>query len=64
MERGNLQPKLLYTVAEAALLTSISRAHLYRLILAGRLATIQIGRSRRITANQLAAFVRSLEENA
>ncbi len=51
-----------YTVAEAACLLSVSRAHLYRLIDLGQIGTIRIGRARRVTAGQLEAFVRRRED--
>ena len=50
-----------YTVEEAADLLSLSRAHVYRLLDLGELESVQIGRSRRVTAGQLDAFVRRLE---
>ena len=53
--------KLAYTVDEAAELLSLSRAHLYRLIDLLEIETVRVGRSRRITAGQLDAFVRRLE---
>ena len=53
--------KLAYTVEEVSDLISISRAQLYRLIDIGELSTIKIGRSRRITLDQLQAFLRCLE---
>lgn len=53
--------KLAYTVEEAADLLSLSRAQLYRLIEVGELPSFKIGRSRRISADQLAAFVRLSE---
>ena len=56
--------KLAYTVEEAGELLSLSRAHLYRLIDAGYLGSITIGRSRRVTHNQLVAFVELSEERA
>jgi len=46
-----------FTVEEAARLLSLSRAHIYRLIDSGELESIQIGRSRRITAKQLGGFL-------
>lgn len=64
MERGAPHAKILYTVKEAAALLSLSRAHVYRLILGGRLETLRIGRSRRISAHQIERFVRSLEGDA
>lgn len=63
MER-DLTRKLAYTVEEAAELLSVSRAHLYRLIDLQEIGSVTIGRSRRITAKQLATFLESLEIQA
>jgi len=56
--------KLLYSVEEAARLLSMSRAKLYRLIDLCELGSVRIGRSRRISRNQLETFIRSLEQAA
>lgn len=56
--------KLVYTVAEACEQLSISRAQLYRLMDMGQLASIKVGRSRRVTAKQLDAFVHALEQQS
>ena len=63
MER-ELMRKLAYTVEEAAELLSLSRAHLYRLIDLQEIGSVTIGRSRRITAKQLQAFINSLESGS
>ncbi|MCC7101543.1 MAG: helix-turn-helix domain-containing protein [Fimbriimonadaceae bacterium] len=55
------QAKLCYTVEEAANLLSISRAQVYRLIDRAEIASIKIGRSRRITHAQLIEFLKELE---
>lgn len=55
------QPKLAYTVAEAAGLVSMSRSTFYELINAGEIRTIKIRRSRRITHEQLQRFLRDRE---
>lgn len=49
--------KLAYTVDEAAEMLSISRAQAYRLIDRGDLGSFKIGRSRRVSAEQLVDFV-------
>lgn len=54
--------KLLYTVADAASLTSICRRRLYDYINAGELESILVGRSRLIEADALTAFVAKLCE--
>lgn len=61
---GTPRQKLAYTVEEAAELLSLSRAHLYRLIDVGEIGSVTIGRSRRVTASQLEAFVTRLEANS
>lgn len=54
--------KLAYTIVEAGEMLSLSRAQLYRLIDLGELKSVKIGRSRRVTARQLASFLRCLEQ--
>lgn len=56
--------KMAYTVEEAAEKLSLSRAHVYRLLDLGELGSISIGRSRRITANQLQEFLTALEQRS
>lgn len=56
--------KVLLTVPEAADALSVSRATLYRLLAAGRLASVTIGRSRRIPDDSVRKFVRELEIEA
>ena len=53
----NPTQKLAYTVKDAASLLSLSRAQIYRLMDQGDIKFVKIGRSRRITAEQLGAFV-------
>lgn len=50
-------PKLLYRPEEAAHIVSMSRALIYRAIQTGELASVAIGRSRRIRPEALAAWV-------
>ena len=54
-------PKLLYSIAEAEIACSLSRATLYRLIAAGKLKTVQAGRKhkRLVPACALAEFLNS-----
>jgi excisionase family DNA binding protein len=49
--------KLLYDTREAARLLSISRTKVYELMASGELASVRIGRSRRIPAEELRRFV-------
>ncbi|MEU9246826.1 helix-turn-helix domain-containing protein [Streptomyces sp. NPDC048385] len=57
------EPALL-TIKEAAEKLRISRAKLYDLIRSRRLATVQIGRRRLITATALAALVQQLQQES
>jgi excisionase family DNA binding protein len=54
--------KLAYSVEETAELLSISRAQIYRLLDLLELGSITIGRSWRITAGQIDAFIKVREE--
>lgn len=49
--------KLLYSPREAAELLSISRSKLYELMACGAVRSVRVGRSRRISADALRAFV-------
>jgi excisionase family DNA binding protein len=51
------QPKLLYTVKEAAAALGIGRTMLYRLMGTGQLRPVHIGRLTRFTADELDRFV-------
>lgn len=50
-----------YSPAEAAKALGISRAHLYNLLAAGALPSVKVGRSRRIRAEALRAYLDSLD---
>ena len=52
--------KLLFTPEEAARCLSIGRTKLYELITAGTLASVRVGKCRRIPANALIDFVNLL----
>lgn len=56
--------KLLYDVGEACALVGFSRATLYRLIDAGRITPVRVGRSVYITPDELRAFVERLKAEA
>jgi excisionase family DNA binding protein len=56
--------KLLYTVAEATELLNIGKTSLYQLMASGSLKVIKIGRSTRISAQELQRFVRDAERGA
>ncbi len=53
--------KTLFRVEEAAEYLSISRAKAYELIQRGELRSVKIDGSRRITLNQLEAYIHRLE---
>jgi excisionase family DNA binding protein len=53
-----------YTVEQVAEILQIGRDKVYALIRTGRLHSIKIDKLRRITDQQLADFVASLDENA
>ena len=56
-----MNPKIAYTVREAADLLSLSRSLLYEMIHAGRIESVKFGRSRRITEEQILAFLANHE---
>ena len=53
-------PRLLLTVQQAAARLGIGRTLCYDLIASGALQTVQVGRLRRIPADELVAFVERL----
>lgn len=53
-------PKMLLTPAEACDSLGIGRTVYFQLVKEGRLRTVTIGRSRRVTVEALAEFVASL----
>ena len=53
-----------YTVEQVAEMLHVGRDKVYYLLRTGQLRSIKIGKSRRITAKQLAEFVASLEDAA
>lgn len=55
-----MSEELLVTVTEAARRLSIARSHLYQHLQRGTLASVYIGRSRRIPVDELEAFVARL----
>jgi excisionase family DNA binding protein len=56
--------RLLLTFEEAAERLGISRTTLYKLVWAGRITPVRIGRSVRFTCDELDAFVSSLVDDA
>ena len=57
------QPRLLFTVEEAARALGIGRTRMFELIQAGSVETVLIGRLRRIPLDALDAFVSRLRES-
>lgn len=53
-----------YTVEQVAKMLNIGRDKAYQLLRTGQLRSIKIGKLRRITEEQLAEFIASLEEHA
>lgn len=53
--------KLLYTPVEAAELLSISRSRLYELMAAGKIGSVKLGSLRRITHDELVAYITHLQ---
>jgi excisionase family DNA binding protein len=51
---------MLFTPIQAAKIMGISRSHVYTLMDQGRLGSVNIGRCRRITVNQIEQFIESL----
>jgi len=51
-----------YTVEQVAEILNVGRDKVYFLLRTGQLRSIKIGKLRRITAEQLADFIASLEE--
>ncbi|RYP88772.1 DNA-binding protein [Nocardioides guangzhouensis] len=54
-------PPLLFTVDETARLLSIARHRVFDLIREGRLRSVKVGASRRVSAKALFDFVATLE---
>jgi len=54
--------RLLLTIDEAAEALGICRAMVYRLINAGKLHTVKIGKARRISVEELRKYVERLSE--
>jgi excisionase family DNA binding protein len=48
------QPRIAYSIGEIMTAANVSRAHIYRLMRAGKLSYTQLGGTRRITATELA----------
>ncbi len=53
-----------YTVEQVAKMLHVGRDKIYYLLRTGQLRSIKIGKLRRITEEQLANFIESLEDHA
>jgi excisionase family DNA binding protein len=56
-----IHPRLLLTVEEAAEILAVGRTTVFHLIRTGQLATVQIGRLRRVPMDALHQFTRDLQ---
>jgi excisionase family DNA binding protein len=56
------QLPILFSPAQTAKIMSISRSKVYELINNGKLNSLRIGRSRRISTNQIQTFINNLEK--
>lgn len=56
------EPRVLLTVEEAAERLSLGRTTVFQLLKAGRLQSVRVGRLRRIPAEALDEYTRSLSE--
>jgi len=52
---------ILFPIRTVAKILSISRSAVYSLLKSGQLASVHIGRSRRVTDEQLLSFINSLD---
>ena len=57
-----MDEKRLLTVAEAARRLGIGRSHAYIYVLRGELESVKLGRSRRVPAEAIEAFVKRLRD--
>jgi excisionase family DNA binding protein len=55
--------RMLFTAPEVAIALGVSRAHVDRMIQAGKLASVKIGMLRRVTRAQLEAYIAQLERD-
>jgi len=51
---------MLFTAAQVAKIMGVSKSQVYNLMNSGRLGSVSIGRSRRVTNNQMNEFITSL----
>ena len=53
---------VMFSPIEAAKILSVSRSQVYVLLREGQLKSLKLGRSRRISENQMIAFIQKLEQ--
>ena len=51
---------MLFNAVQVAKIMGVSKSQVYKLMNSGRLASVSIGRSRRVTNNQMNEFIASL----
>ena len=55
---------VMFTIRQAAQILNVSRTQVYKLIKTNELASVKVGRSRRVTESQLVAYIQKLEGKA
>lgn len=56
--------RLLLTVPEAAMRLGLGRSLIYQLVMSGELASVKVGRARRVPVSALEQFVERIAERA
>ena len=64
MKELNPAAKLLYDVNEVAELLGLGRSKLYSYVQSGQLRSIKVGRRRKVPADAVSEFIKSLEEDS
>ena len=59
-----VMPRKLLTVAEAAIILGISRAHLYGVVMRGEIPSVKIGKSRRLAVAVIDEWIARQHEEA
>ena len=63
MEVDNrMSQEILVTIDEAAHRLNVSRSFLYPLVMRGQIASLKLGRARRVSVRELEAYVHRLQE--
>jgi excisionase family DNA binding protein len=62
LSSSQLPPRLAYSLAESEALSGLSRSTLYRLIVAGKLRTVQLGRRRLVPRSELEQLCQGAEK--